>query len=156
MRTYLIEPRNLAEQPVAVCRATLPVADIGPWLAQVLATVAQALAVAGAGPRGMPFARYHARDDGTFDIEAGFPASRAIDPAGEVTAATLPAGPAAHTVHVGPYDEMQPAYEALEAWIRERGGKPDGDPWEVYLSDPGAEPDPSSWRTEVFAPFAEP
>ena len=155
MRMYLIEPRKVTEQPVAVCRATLPAAELGPWLGHAFATVAGVLGAAGAGPRGMPFARYHLRDDGSFDVEAGFSATRAIETSGEVSASTLPAGLVAHTVHVGRLEEMEPAFEALDAWIDERGAKPDGDPWEVYLSDPGAEPDPDAWRTEIFAPYAE-
>ena len=155
MKGYEIQVRALDEQPVAVCAATLAVAAIGPWLSQVYGTVAGVLGAQGAGPAGPPFARYHPLGDDRFRVEAGFPVSAPIEAAGEVTAATLPGGPAAFTVHIGPYEDMKPAYDALDAWIRDHGGEPRGDPWEVYFSDPVAEPDPSTWRTEIYAPYAE-
>ena len=52
---------------------------------------------------------------------------------------------------VGRYDEMEPAYEALEKWVAGCGGSPEGPPWEVYLSEPTG--DPAQWRTEIVQPF---
>ena len=72
---------------------------------------------------------------------------------GDVFASELPGGHTAHTWHIGPYDNMETAYRALEAWIAERHGKPDGAPWEVYRSDPVKEPDPATWQTEIFMPY---
>ncbi|OWY63184.1 hypothetical protein B7486_54480 [cyanobacterium TDX16] len=56
-------------------------------------------------------------------------------------------------VHVGPYDQVEPAYRAAAEWVTEHGGTLDGDAWEVYLSDPDVEPDPATWRTEVVQPY---
>lgn len=42
----------------------------------------------------------------------------------------LPGGPAATTVHEGPYDTA-------------------GAPWESYITDPAEYPDPKDWKTEV-------
>ena len=64
----------------------------------------------------------------------------------------LPAGPVAVTMHIGPYDAMEPAYAALASWVGDRGGQLAGDPWEVY-SDPEQRPDPSTWRTEIVQPY---
>ena len=111
---YEIDARELAEQPTAVSSTTLAVRDIGPWLGSAYAAVASRLASEGAGPAGPPFARYRVLGGGRFDVEAGFPALKPIAPEGDVKASTLPAGPVAHTVHVGPYDAMEPAYDALE------------------------------------------
>jgi AraC family transcriptional regulator len=82
-----------------------------------------------------------------------------IDPAwtqatgdGDVRADTLPGGPAAVTMHVGPYDTLTEAYAALEQWIADQGLAPAGAPWECYRTDPGEVPDPKDWKTEVFWP----
>ncbi len=150
---YDVESRELSEQPTAVASTTLAVSEIGPWLSSVYGKVAALLTSQGAGPAGPPFARYRMLGDERFEVEAGFPASRSITGDDVVHASSLPGGPAACTVHVGPYDAMGPAYEALEAWIRDHGYEPDGDPWEVYFSDPVSEPDPSTWRTEIYAPY---
>jgi AraC family transcriptional regulator len=74
---------------------------------------------------------------------------------GEVLAERLPAGPAAVTIHSGPYDQLQAAYAALEEWIVANGFRPAGAPWEAYLNDPTDHPNPQDWKTEVSWPFGE-
>ena len=153
MTTYEIETRTLTEQDTAVEYATLQVADIGPWLGKAFSEVASYLGRKGAGPAGMPFARYHPTGEDRFEVEAGFPASTPTGGEGEVEPSDLPGGLAAVTAHVGPYDAMEPAYAALRAWVHAHGGEPVGDAWEVYLSDPNANPDSATWRTEVVQPY---
>jgi effector-binding domain-containing protein len=153
MKTYQIETKTLVEQPTAVAHAILPVVEIGPWLAKAYGHVAAVLASQGAPPAGPPFARYRKLGNGTFEVEAGFPVLSPIRARGEVRASILPGGPAANTVHTGPYDEMEPAYEALAEWVRSRGDELAGDAWEIYFSDPIAEPNPASWRTEIVQPY---
>jgi effector-binding domain-containing protein len=80
-------------------------------------------------------------------------ADPSIDGDGQVVAATLPGGSIASTVHVGPYEDLPAAYDAVYTWITEHGGQPAGDMWEVYETDPDEHPDPSTWRTRVFVPF---
>jgi effector-binding domain-containing protein len=148
-----IEMRDLPEQDTAVEVATISVGEIPAFIGRALGEVAGYLQRKGAGPAGMPFARYHRLDDGRFEVEAGFPATTPTSGEGDVEPSELPAGPAAVMTYVGPYDAMEPAYGELLAWVRDRGGEPAGDPWEVYLTDPEAEPDPSTWRTEIVMPY---
>jgi effector-binding domain-containing protein len=72
---------------------------------------------------------------------------------GGVIEATLPGGPAATTVHTGPYDTLGEAYAAVEAWIESQGLEAAGSPWEYYITDPAEFPDPKDWRTEIFWPI---
>lgn len=155
MTTYAIETRTSEELPTAVMFATLPVAEIGPWLAGAYASVADYLGRFGVGPVGMPFARYHQvdEDQGVFEVEAGFLASTPVAGEGDVEPSSLPAGEVAATVHVGPYDQMAPAYEAIAAWATEHNATLVGNAWEVYYSDPVAVPDPADWRTEIVQPY---
>lgn len=152
MTTHEVEARVLDEQPTAVMLATLTVDEIGPWMGPALGAVASYLQRFGVGPVGMPYARYHRVDDVTFEVEAGFVASTPVAGEGEVEPSTLPAGDAAVTWHIGPYDQMVPTYEALAAWLEAHGFAADGDPWEVYLSDPAHVPASES-RTEVVQPY---
>jgi effector-binding domain-containing protein len=151
VRTSEIETRPVAEVPTAVMKATLDVAEIAAWLATAYGTVAAYLGRHGVGPAGPPFARFEIVGEGRFDVEAGFPATTPVGGEGDVEPSSLPAGPAAVTLHVGPYDEVAPAYAALEAWMREHGGEPAGAPWEVYLSGPDV--DPAEIRTEIVWPY---
>lgn len=153
MKTYEIETRTVEEQPTAVMFATLPVDELGPWLATAYGTVARYLSRYGVGPVGMPYARYHRVGEATFEVEAGFAATTPVAGEGDVEPSTLPGGHAAAVWHVGPYDEMEPAYEALAAWVADHGAVPDGDAWEVYHSDASDVPDPAQWRTEIVQPY---
>lgn len=161
MRTYDIQTEVRNAQVTAVARTTLGVAEFGPWLSKSYPVIAGQLATGHAGPAGPPFARLRALGDGRFDIEAGFPATGPFDISGsfdggtEVMQSELPGGRVAVTTHVGPYDQIEPAYQALAAWLIEHGGEPVGDPWEVYLSGPPTEPDPASWRTEILQPYRQ-
>jgi effector-binding domain-containing protein len=152
---YEITERVLVETPTAVVRHRLEVPEIAAWMGPAFGRVMRTVAAAGLTISGMPFARY-LRVDGAaacFDVEAGFPVAQPLPRRADddVEPSTLPGGPAAVTVHVGPYDAMEPAYEAVESWIAGRGGTPDGPPWECYLSEPSG--DPATWRTEVVQPY---
>ncbi len=153
METYEIRAEERPEQPTAVAEATLSVAEIGPFLAKTYAAVADVLGRQGAHPVGPPFARYEFVTGGCVVVEAGFPVLAAVTADGEVYPSTLPGGPVAVTMHVGPYDAMQPAYEALVLWVHHHRSELAGDPWEIYLSDPEAERDPATWRTEIVQPY---
>lgn len=133
--------------------AILPVAAIGSWLARAYGTLGRVITLHGAYPAGPPFARYRQLADDRFAVEAGFPVSAAIDADGDVRPSQLPGGPAAVTVHIGPYEQMAPAYRALASWVSSHGGEPAGDPWEVYYTDPASESDPATWRTEIIQPY---
>lgn len=155
---YDVRELVLEERPAAVCRQRLEVTEIGTWIGPAFGRVMQAVMAAGLRPTGMPFARYTRVPDtaAAFEVEAGFPVSAPL-PEGapgapdDVVPSRLPGGPAAVVEHLGPYDAMTPAYEAVEKWIAERGGSPDGSPWECYYSEPTD--DPSTWRTEIFQPY---
>jgi len=153
MSNYQIQGGARREQPTAVRRAMIDVTEIGNWLGATYHEVVTFLATHGLAPSGPPFARYHPVGQGRFRAEAGFPVAREIETEDDVSASVLPGGLVATTLHVGPYDAMEPAYQALASWVGEHGGETTGDAWEVYLSDPNDEPDPALWRTEVVQPY---
>ncbi|WP_020662072.1 GyrI-like domain-containing protein [Amycolatopsis benzoatilytica] len=156
MQDYTVDTRHQAEQDTAVLETTLSVPEIGPWLGRAYATVAETLAAQHLRPTGPPFARYYGPDGGHFRVEAGFPVEAPIAPAGEVHPSRLPGGTSAVTVHTGPYDAMEPAYDVITSWIRSHGGEPVDAPWETYLDDPGQHPDPATWHTEIVQPYRVP
>jgi effector-binding domain-containing protein len=59
-----------------------------------------------------------------------------FDGDGEVYGTELAGGPAAVTVHRGPYTEIGPAYHTVSGWIADHGHELAGGPREVYLNDP--------------------
>jgi effector-binding domain-containing protein len=151
--TYLVESVELTAHDTAVVRGSVPETGVPGFLAEAFGAVTAFLTRWGMHPVGPPFARFEMHAGG-FDVEAGMPVAVTITGDESVQPGQLPAGPAARTTHVGRYEEMGPAYDALLAWVRDRGGIPAGAPWEVYLTDPVTSPDPQTWRTEVLLPYA--
>ena len=147
MLTYQVELIELPEQPVAVVHGRIEVSEVAGFLGAAFAEVFRVVGAQGLAPAGPPFGRFHPMN-GTFDVEAGVPVTRAITPAGRVAPGVLLGGPVATVVHRGDYGAIGPAYQALSRWVDEHGYETVGRPWESYLDGPGV-PEP---RTAVYLP----
>ncbi|MBX3463645.1 MAG: GyrI-like domain-containing protein [Planctomycetes bacterium] len=140
-------------QPVASIRVRVKASEIGTQLAILLPEVAMHLNAVGAQPAGPPFSRHHGQKDGEVDLEAGMPVQKPFEEKGRVKNGELPAGKAVTGWHVGPYDKLTLAHEALAAHLAGNKMKARGGVWEVYWTDPGMVPDPAKWKTQLFAPI---
>ena len=145
--TYDIHTVEIDPQHAAVLTGTCSMSEVGPFLGQAFDRVLAALAHAAVAVDGKPFARYDMVEGG-FHVEAGFPCPADLDLDGDVRTITLPGGTAALTTHVGSYEGVAAAYQAIEAWFASSGHRPTGAPWETYLDGPEV-PEP---RTTVTWP----
>lgn len=91
---------------------------------------------------------YHhpASRDAPMDVDFGVEVIRTFDREGEVAPAAAPAGKVAMAVHVGPYDQLRRAHDAIHAWRAETGRAFAGTSWEIYGD--GSD-DPSKLETTV-------
>ena len=149
---YEVELKDLKPQPMVSIRTSCKVAEIGPVLGEILPEVFHYLDKRGVRPAGPPFTRYHSFDGTNCEIEAGMPVAEPQPDEGRITAGELPGGPTATTVHVGPYEDLPSAHDALDAWLKANGKKSRGPQWESYVTDPGEEPDPQKRQTELLWP----
>lgn len=80
------------------------------------------------------------------DVDFGVEVIRAFDQVGEVGPAETPAGEVAQAVHVGGYDQLHRAHDAIQEWQAAEGATFAGTSWEIYgdWSD-----DPSEVETTV-------
>jgi len=112
----------------------------------------------GEPPAGMPFVLYPGDmqefnlED--FEMEVCVPVSRMLESRGDIKAVEIPGGLAAVTLHKGPYDGVEPAYNDLETWVKENGYKYAGPARETYMNDPGQVPE-SELLTEISIPVAK-
>lgn len=152
---YSITRKELSPQPVLVVRRRVKRSEIAATIAGVLGRVVQYAQQHGIALAGVPFMRCLEAGPGLLTIEPGMPVASSVTIAPgerEVISETLPGGPAATTIHAGPYERLPDAYAALEQWIEAQGLVLAGAPWECYVTDPADYPDPQDWRTEIFWP----
>ena len=145
--SYVVELETMSERPAAVVAGTVSEGKVGSFIGKAFTSVMQALSEQHQFPVGEPFACYHVNGN-TFEIHAGFPVTSPVTASGNVEPFMLPGGNVATTLHVGPYDKVADAYNAIMAWLPTQNLQPAGDPWEVYLDEPGVD-EP---RTRVFVP----
>jgi len=154
---YSIIKKELEPQPVLIVRRRVKRSEIAATIAEVLPHILIYAQQNGIALAGLPFTRYVEMGPGLVTMEPGMHVtSTGAASQGDIIADTLPGGPAATSVHAGPYDKLTDAYAAIEQWMEAEGLIAAGAPWECYLNDPSDYPDPKDWKTEVFWPVASP
>ena len=88
--------------------------------------------------------------DTTFEVFV--PVARAFERRDDIEARTIAGGRVAVTLHRGPYDEIGPAYEAVQRWVEANGYGFAGPPRELYLTAPDEVPQEQA-ATEVQFPI---
>lgn len=149
---YEVHVKQSLPAHVVTKRTHTTIAELGSTIGDVLQSVAGTLTPPGSF-RGAPFVLYHGEmKPEDLDVEVGIPVAPGASAAGEVK--DIPGGPVAYTTHVGPYESIGTAYEALFGWMRAHGLQPSGPPREVYLVGPGPATKPEDYRTEIEVPVA--
>ncbi|MEW6554217.1 MAG: GyrI-like domain-containing protein [Actinomycetota bacterium] len=109
-------------------------------------------------PSGAPFGLYFGDmqgfDPNDFEMELCVPVNRLLESKGEIEAREVPGGLAAVTMHKGPYNTVELAYNDMEAWVKENGYQYAGPAREVWLNDPSQVAE-SELLTEVSFPVSK-
>jgi effector-binding domain-containing protein len=150
--TYQCELAEQSAQPTLSIRTRAAVQDLPQLFGRVYGALAQYLGELGEQPMGAPFAAYRNMDMQDLDVEAGFPVARQLAGKGEMQPGEIPGGKWAVTLHVGPYEQLRAAYDALGQWMKAHNYEPIGVAYEMYLNDPQAVP-PQELQTKVVFPL---
>ena len=116
---------DVPARPVLVLKGQAKWDDAAKTLADSLAKVTAAATKAGLAPNGRPLTVFTDTDDNGFHYEAMLPIAKA--PEGKVKFAdgvevgASPAGKALKFEHRGSYDEIDATYEAITAYLDEKG-----------------------------------
>jgi effector-binding domain-containing protein len=102
---------------------------------------------AGIANPGRHIAVYREGKADRIDVEIGVEIPAPFTGDGDVSCSATPDGPAATTVHVGPYDRLGEAHDAILRWCRDHHRNLAGPNWEIYGH---WDDDPSKVQTEVF------
>lgn len=149
---YRCELLDRSSQPTLVIRTRTPVQSLPQVVGQAYGAIMEYAGQLGVQPSGAPFVAYYNMDMEDLDMEIGFPFGQKPPGKGSVLAGEIPGGKAAACLHVGPYDQLGAAYEALHKWMQANGCVPTGVAYEFYLNDPQATP-PAELQTQLVFPL---
>ncbi len=139
-------------QWVASRRERIPPSEVPGFIARALGSLTAHLAAAGMEPAGELTVRYHELGADAIDLEACLPIQGPAPDAADVTVHAVPARTVARTLHVGRYEDLPAAYEALVTWIGGHGLAPVGPVAERYLNGPDDVASDAEYRTEIEVP----
>ena len=145
---YDIRIEQFPGKPLAVVRRQAPKPQLGPVIQQACGVVWNALRAQNVKGAGRHVTIYH---DSVYNLEIGVELDAPFSGAGEVLPSSLPAGPVATTIHLGPYQRLGEAHEAIHRWCEANGREPIRPCWEIYghwLDEWNN--DPSKIRTDVY------
>jgi len=130
---------DVAARPALILKGQAKWDDSAKTLSGALAKVTAAAAKAGLAPSGRPLAVFTDTDDNGFHYEAMLPIAKAPDGkiklAEDVEVGASPAGKALKFEHRGSYDEIDATYEAITAYLDEKGLDTNNIFIEEYLTD---------------------
>ncbi|OPZ65179.1 MAG: Bacterial transcription activator, effector binding domain [Firmicutes bacterium ADurb.Bin506] len=125
-----------AEQPVLSMRTVTPVEKLPEAIGKTLAAIAPYMAQMGGQPADAPFVAYYNMDMQNLKVEIGFPVAAPLPATAEIEAGSIPAGPKAVGWHKGSYQSIASTYDAMGAWMKEKGVEPAGVVYEYYYNSP--------------------
>ena len=152
---YHCQIETRPEQQTVAVRTHTPVTAVGSIVGHLYGQVMQYVGAMGAQPAVRPLS--WPITTWTWRIWTSQPVSpwmRAPPARREITGDVLPAGDYATCMHVGPYDQVGPAYGALTEFVQQQGRTPTGVAYEFYFNSPEDTP-PAQLQTLVLYPLQE-
>jgi AraC family transcriptional regulator len=150
---YEVTVKELPAQLALTVHRRVTMATIGQAMGEAFGAIMAHVAAGGAQYAGPPFAFYPGEMADEYEVVICAPVAPGATAGPGVALEEVPGGPAATTMHEGPYDGVGGAYGALQTWMTENGRLPGGPPRETYLNEPGTVPD-AELLTEIAWPIA--
>ncbi len=162
---YEVFIKEAPREHLASVRGVYPIAKLPEVMPREFGRIMAALKAEGVQPAGGALAIYHSWSEETVDVEIGFTIKGVFFPQdvrsgaelhaeGGVRAGMVPGGKVVFTRHVGRYDEIAAAYEAIQSYAKAKGLGLADIMWEKYLTSMEDEPDLGRHVTEVYWPLA--
>lgn len=142
------------DQAVLSIRTRTAVGNLPNVLGRAYGRLVQYLGELDESPTGAPFVGYYNMDMQDLNIEVGFPVSRSLQAKNDMQPGQIPGGKQATCLHVGPYNTLEPAYNALIEYIGQSGHEAKGVAYEFYLNDPNETPQ-DELQTQIVFPLKE-
>lgn len=150
--SYKFELTEASAQSVLSLRKRTAVENLPQELGKAYGVILQYLNEIGEKPLEAAFAGYYNMDMNDLDVEMGFPVGKPIEGRGEIQANEIPAGKQVSYLYKGPYNQMEPVYNAMMEWINANGYIPTGIAYEFYYNSPMDVPE-SELLTKIIFPL---
>lgn len=147
---YPIEFSEQKEQPVISIRKITSMANLQQELGNAFMAVIQYLEAISEKPAGPVFAAYHNMELEHLDVEMGITVAKSVPSKGEIKSNVIPAGGQVSCVYKGPYTQLEPVYNAMNAWMTANGKIPTGVVYEHYMNSPMEVPENELLTRIVF------
>jgi effector-binding domain-containing protein len=146
-----IEVKDIAAQKAISIRVTVPSANVGPKMGELYGKLFSYAGTNNIAFAGAPFAVYYSYDPkGNTEFEVGLPVNTTAQGTEEIKFKEYPAMKVISLLHVGPYEQVGPTYEALKKYATDNKLETQPISWEIYLTDPMQEKDPAKYQTYVY------
>jgi effector-binding domain-containing protein len=146
-----IEIKNVAPQKALIIKTTAQSSAVGQKMGELYGKLFGYLGANSIQPSGAPFAVYYSYDPtGKTEFEVGVPVASSITGTDDIKFKEYPAMRVISTLHIGPYENVGPIYEALKKYATDHKLQTQPVSWEVYITDPSKETDPNKYQTFVY------
>lgn len=142
------EVKQQQAMPAVSIRTTTSISNLPATIGQSYEAIGKHLVENGVHPCGAPFAIYYNMDINDLDVEMGFPVSSKISEKGKIKNSVIPQGKVLSFTHVGPYTNLESAYNEAFEWIKANNIETSGIVCEFYPNDPAVTP-PAELITEI-------
>ncbi len=149
---YEIKLTEETAQPVLSMRVRTAVTNLPQEIGKAYGAIIQYLNEIGENPVGAAFTAYYNMDMENLDVEMGFPVNKPLAGKGDIKSGEIPAGKYVSCMYKGPYQEMIPAYDAMNRWVNENGHTVTGVSYEFYYNSPAEVPE-SELLTKIMFPL---
>lgn len=147
---YQFELVEKGAQTTISIRTRAATKELPQVLGMAYGSIMSYLSEVGIKPSGAPYVGYFNMDMEDLDIEVGFPVPQTIAGKNEINPSEIPAGKQVSCLYTGPYNQIEPAYNAIMDWIPANGYAATGVCYEFYLNDPVVTPEHELLTKIVF------
>ncbi len=145
---FVVEEKEA--QPTISVRTRTALVNLPQVLGKAYEDIMNHLSEIGVQPSGAPYVGYFNTDMQDLDIECGLPVAQPVAGTNELKPSEIPAGKQVTCLYTGPYNQIEPAYNAIMEWIPANGYTPTGVCYEFYLNNPAETPENELLTRIVF------
>jgi len=143
---YPVTIEQIAPAYAAVGRVTCPVSELPKHVPALCGKAWNFIKANKIPTDGHMIALYRNTDLSAMQVEAGARVLAPFQSTPDIACVEIPAGSAAHTTHIGPYNQLKGAHDAIIAWLKSNN-RQFATCWELYDHP---DPDPAQTRTDIY------